>query len=361
MLSKRKNKAQMLKSTQRYIITTNDLNSFRFRILTDGLDWKLYKKNSILLFMHYRATGINTSEYKALGSVREIEIDDNGVVTGRLYFNDKYPPAVEMYDAYENGTYNMLSIGVEPIELSDDPEHMLPGQCGCTVTKGIVKEISCVDIGANTEACAVVLYDPSGKMITLSDQSLKSLIPSKTEKVNMKLLTLSAPALLAILKLADTATEAEANMAIQNLVTLADSQATTIQTLTGEKKEADDKAVKLETDLAAQVKLALDGKIETLVQGAIDNRKITADQKQHFVGLAATSYDSVEKILNGMTGTPTVKSQLSEDKGDKSAMRIAELVKLSFDVLFNNGGLAELKKLDLAAYETKKSEKFPKA
>lgn len=352
----------MHKSTKRYVITTNAVNAFGFRVLTSGIDLSLYNNNPVMLWMHTRAQGGSKNEVLPIGNVREIEVDHEGVMSGRLYFDDKDPFAVSLYEKYENGTLNMLSVGTQPIDVSDDPENMLPGQTGPTVMKSLMKEISCVDIGANVEAYAVALYDANDQLITLSDLNLKDLIP-QTQQTDMKLITLSAPAvagILAMLKLADSATEAETTAAIQNLVTLADSQKVALEALKTEKESSQQIATDLKSQLDDQVKLANTAKIETLVQGAVDARKITADQKSHFVTLAEGNFESVEKVFAAMAAAPTIQSTLADKGNGAAADEVAELIKLSWDELFNNGSLAKLHAGNPEAYKAKFVEKFGK-
>ncbi|MGB4774093.1 MAG: hypothetical protein WBP45_02880 [Daejeonella sp.] len=352
----------MLKTTKRYVITTNGINAFGFRVLSEGIDLSLYENNPLMLWMHFRAVGHKKDEVLPLGNVKEIQVDSNGVMTGRLYFDDKDKFAVSIYEKYENGTLNMLSLGTQPIDVSDNPDNLLPGQSGPTVMKSVLKEISCVDIGANPEAYAVALYDANDKLITLSDDSIRALILTK-QKTEMKLIHLSAPAILALLKLpAETATEAEATAAIQNLVTLADQQNAKIESLKAEKKTADETAAGLQTKLDEQVKLANTAKIETLVQGAVDARKITAGQKAEFVKLAEGNFESVEKLLNGMAGAATVQATLAAGGSVTDAQKeeLVTLTKLSFNELFNSGKLEKLKAADPETYKAKYKEKFGK-
>jgi hypothetical protein len=158
----------MLKTKKRYVITSNALNSQGFRILSEGIDWSEYNNNPIMLYMHYRATGQNKDEVRVIGNVRELQTDKNGVVTGQPYFNEKYPFAVDLFNDYEAGSYNMFSLAAQPLEWSTAPEHLLPNQLLGTVIRSIAKEISCVDIGSNPEAFGAVLYDKSGSLIKLS-------------------------------------------------------------------------------------------------------------------------------------------------------------------------------------------------
>lgn len=305
------------------------MNAYKFRVFTEGLDWKLYFNNPIMLWMHFRASGRDEKEVKPLGNVREIEIDlKTGEVTGRLYFNDLYPYAVEVYNMYENGTMNMLSLGVEPTEWSEDPDQMEPGQLYASITKGIVKEISCVDIGANAEAYGVALYDASGSQISLSDSSaIKNLLTPQIQNSNMKLTTLSAPAILTLLKLSDAATESEAVQAIQKLVTLADTQAGEITTLKSEKKQAED-------DLTALKTLSDNEKITTLANSGVGT-KYTKDAVPGLIKLATADYDTTKAHIEAM---PAFKS-LSDSFQDNNERdpELTELCKKTFIELFHLG------------------------
>lgn len=326
----------MLKTTKRYVITTNAVNAYKFRLLSLGLDWSLYDNNPIMLYMHRRATGQNKDEVQPLGNVREIEYDEaTGEYTGRLYFNPKDPFAVSVYEMYENGTMNMLSIGFEPVEMSEDPELMEPGQLYATITKAIVKEISCVDIGANAEACGVALYDASGKLITLSDTTtLKTFFKPLTTVESMKITTLAAPAILIALKLDENTTEAAVFSKITDLVTLADTQGKTIQTLTQEK-------TKVETDLAELVKLSNAEKITALVDGAVNDRKITEGQKAKWMKLAEGDFENAKSLLDDMAGSPALDKALhtGNESGDPEMKTLAAK---SYDELFLSGEIMKL-------------------
>ena len=338
----------MLKTTKRYVLTTNSLNSQGFRMLSEGLLWDLYYNNSVMLYMHYRPTGANKDEVRALGNVREIEFDADGTPTGRLYFNDKYDFARDIYEGYENGTYNMVSIGVLPLEWSDAPEDLLPGQLYPTVKSGIVKEISCVDIGSNSEALGVALYDEKGGIITLSD-NLK-IQPLKNDK--MKLITLTAET-AGLLLLADGSTPTDAHTAIQGLVTLADRLKTENTTLKTDKETAEAGKVESEKKYNDLVKLHSEEKLTSLVDGAVADGRITADQKPDFVKL---SFDVAEPILNKLPKNPSIISQLEAETS--KATIDPDYLKLSYSELDKANKLVKLKAENLDLFKTKFKEAY---
>lgn len=163
----------MLKTSKRYVINTNTVNNYGYRVISEGIDQTDYNNNPIMLWMHYRPTGESRDEVLCLGSVKEIMIDKQGTMTGQPYFDDSDTFAVSIYNKYENGTYNMLSLLAQPIEASTEPKDMIDGQTGPTFTKSKLKEISCVDIGGNPKAHGVALCDANGSIIRLADFQIK--------------------------------------------------------------------------------------------------------------------------------------------------------------------------------------------
>lgn len=340
----------MLRTTKRYIVTTEAKNALEFRVSTAGIDLSDYEKNPLLLFMHQRATG-KKDTVLPLGNGVDLKVE-NGEITCYLELDDTDPFAVAIYNKLENGTLRMLSAGLKP---KADAWAELDGEIW--LVSSLLKEISVADIGSNSEALAVVLYDQDDNLITLSDQGVNAFLPLKTQIHDMKLINLSAAAVFNILKLADTATEAEATTAIQNLVTLADSQKGIITSLTTEKETAEKNVTALQTKLDAEVKLALDTKIEALVQAAVNDRKITAEEKPEYIALAQGNFASVEKIIGLKAASPTLATALAGANGDNLS-ELGKLVALSYDELFSNGGLTKLKTLSVDAYKAKHKEKF---
>lgn len=55
-------------------------------------------------------------------------------------------------------------------------------------------------------------------------------------------------------------------------------------------------------------------KAEALVEGALAAKKITAEQKEHFVKLATADYESTKKVLDGMKAVELISSQLRGDE-----------------------------------------------
>jgi len=169
----------MLKSSKTFVITTEAVNSFGFRVLTAGVDLSQYQKNPILLWMHQRANSPDKNAVLPLGIMTDLKVINNQI-SGVPNFDEKDDFAMSIYNKVENGIINMASPGLLPIEMSDAPELMKPGQTQPTVTKSVLKEVSLCDIGSNPEALAIALYDVNGSKINLSAQTVKNLNLSTT-------------------------------------------------------------------------------------------------------------------------------------------------------------------------------------
>ena len=203
--------------------------------------------------------------------------------------NDEFAKKIE--SKWENGFLRMASAGIEIIETSDAPEYLLQGQTRRTITRCRLEEVSIVDIGGNDEA--LQLYDPSGKVLKLSageDSDVlpllalnKETIPAETDpdgdadNQTNKLTQSMNKEILQLLGLPDTATEQDAVGALHLL------------------KDKADKAEKL--TLAS---------ITAIVDGAIAERRITGDKKDHFVNLGKTAgIDALRETLSLMR--PVIK------------------------------------------------------
>lgn len=157
----------MKRTSKRYVISTSALNCYSYRVLTNGIDYSQYLNNPILLWMHNRANSNDRNQILPLGRVIDLRVEGDAL-TCYLEFDETDTFAMSIFNKYENGTLNMLSLGAKPLEWSDAPEMMLQGQTQPTFTKVKMLDVSCVDIGGNDEAFACQLYDKNDCKIELS-------------------------------------------------------------------------------------------------------------------------------------------------------------------------------------------------
>lgn len=310
-----KQKRQMKRATKRVIVISESVNGYGFRVLTDGIDLTQFEKNPLMLWMHLRAfNGV-----LALGNVIELKREDHPelgkIITGLPVFDDTDEFAMRIYEKYENGTYRMASAGLIPIDWSEEPEYLVTGQRGATLVKSKMQEISLCDIGGDDNALQVALYNDAAELIELSLNGENPSIPLITNPLinnEMKIIQLSAEKAAVLLGLKDTDSPAVYEAKIAEVVQLAQTQKTEIEKLAQEKADEEAKVIKLTSDLEAAKKAETDNKIETMVQLAVDARKITPDEKAAYVALAAKDFESVKTILDAKAGAATVQETISK-------------------------------------------------
>lgn len=248
------------------IISTSGLNCYGSRVLTSGIDLTQYKRNPVLLWMHRRSFN---GKDMPIGRMENLRIDGDRLI-GTPVFDKKDEFARQIADKWENGFLRMASAGIEIVETSDAPEYLLQGQTRATITRCKLEEVSIVDIGGNDDA--LQLYGTDGKLMTLASGENCDHLPLLLNKehaecpesgltnINQNKNNIMNKEILQLLGLSETASEQEAVSALRLL------------------KEKADKAESLQ--LAS---------INALVDGAVADKRITADKKEHFVKLGKTS------------------------------------------------------------------------
>lgn len=243
------------------IISTSGLNCYGGRVLTSGIDLTQFQKNPLLLWMHRRSFD---RDAMPIGRIDNLRTDGDRLIGTPVFDqNDEFAKKIE--SKWENGFLRMASAGIEIIETSDAPEHLLQGQTRRTITRCRLEEVSIVDMGGNDEALPLLAPekkdDPSG---TAPDGKDNNQTNKSTQSMNKEILQL--------LGLSETATEQEAVGALRLL-----------------KEKAD----KVETLQLAS--------ITAVVDGAIAEKRITADKKEHFVNIGkAAGIDSLRTTLSLM-------------------------------------------------------------
>lgn len=279
------------------IITSNGLNSYGSRVLTEGGDLRQYERNPVLLFMHNRAF---SRENLPIGRMEGLRIDGDRLIGTPVFdLNDEF--AKRIADKWENGFLRMLSAGIEIIETSSDAGVMLPGQTRPTITRWKLVEVSVVDIGANDEALR--LYDQAGAMLKLASGIDNEVLPLLKEREDNQLIikTTMNKELLTLLGLQEGATDEQV-----------------LATVRGLKEKAD----KVEAMTLAN--------ITAIVDEAVTTKKITADKKDHFVNLGkAAGIDSLRETLSLMKPVQKPTEVIVERTDNVAGASDAKFAKLS--------------------------------
>lgn len=264
-------------------LTNDTLNSYGYRVLTDGVDITQYERNPILLYMHNRG--------KAIGLIKDIS-KENGEITGELAFDEATELSTQCKKQWEFGSLRMVSIGFEVIETSEAAELIVPGQRYATVTKARLIEVSLVDIGANNDA---IRLHKDGQLITLSEGG-DCPLPRLNHKPTNNQPQMDIKTLALTLGLPETADEAAVNAKLAELKTAND----------------DVENIRRENE---QLKLS---QVTAAVDAAIAAKKIPAEKKQHFLDLGkSVGIETLNATLDAITPAPKLSGTLqTEPAGD---------------------------------------------
>jgi len=120
-----------------FIVSTSAWDAHGERIDVEGINFKDFKKNPVVLWGH---DGFNLPIAKATKIWK-----DNGKLMARALFDSSDEFAMKVYDKIKNGFLNAVSIGGMVEEWGSD---------GVTIAKLNMKEFSVVSIPANPQALA---------------------------------------------------------------------------------------------------------------------------------------------------------------------------------------------------------------
>ncbi|WP_103915122.1 HK97 family phage prohead protease [Xylanibacter ruminicola] len=289
-------------------ISNSSLNSYGTRVLTEGLDISQYEKNPVLLYMHQRG--------KVIGYVTDIKREGDDL-TGELVFDEVTDLSKQCKAQFEKGSLRMVSMGADILELSEAPEHIVQGQTRPTVSRSKLREVSVVDIGSNDDALRLT-YE--GKTLELGaglecglpalKETTDAAKPLTKEKKNMELKDIALK-----LGLAETASEADVTAKITEL--------------TGQQNQ--------EVNLAAQIKILKEendglklAAIEQLVDGAIADKKVSADKKNHFVELGKkVGSEELKALFAEMQPAVKLSTVIGNEGGGQDMGQHADAKKLS--------------------------------
>lgn len=310
------------------------LNSYGFRIITNGIDISDFIDNPIMLYDH------NTEE-PPIGTWTKLS-KQNGEMTAEPVFDDQDDDAVKIMNKCKKGIIKMSSIGVIPLAWSNDPADMIADQDMPTLLKCKLKEISITPFGA--VKTAVRLYDDKGKILKLNESEIKDLIKQSmnnnlninTEKQmeqNQFVITLRAA-----LGLQDV-TEADLLKHViginnENVKLKADNQTLVTQ----------NEGLKTNAETAEK---------EVILQKAVDEKKITLKEKEVYVKLSIAD-------INEVVGSKKVAVNLKEFASTASAGTATDLLKMSWKELDEKGKLEDLKKSNLEVFKEKFKTEFGK-
>jgi hypothetical protein len=225
-----------------FVVSDESINSYGFRVLTDGIDLKQFKKNPIMLYMHKRNTWEPTGD-EVIGRWENIR-KEKGKLLADAVFDEENEFAKKIASKVKGGFIKMASIGIVKKEVSTEKKHLKSGQTRATVTKSNLNEISIVDMGGNDNA--LKLYKDNGDDFKIEELNIKT--------QNMKDYKVFALAL----GLEADATENEVLSEIATLQKDKKTAETIVETLAQAEKEAKETEAK-DIIAGASAKLKLEG------------------------------------------------------------------------------------------------------
>lgn len=134
----------------KFIVNTNNVNEYGYRVLTEGIDYKQYLKNPVVLYQHERFTN-DFKGSEVIGRCLALHVVDDKLIAD-IEFDQADPYAKKIEGKVERGYVRMASMYADVKATSTNPADILPGQTLETVTQCKLVEISIVDIGGNDAA-----------------------------------------------------------------------------------------------------------------------------------------------------------------------------------------------------------------
>jgi len=303
-----------------FVLHDESVNTYGFRMLTSGANLEEFRKNPVLFLNH--------KDWELpIGRWENIRIEGTRILADAV-FDENDKEAIKVMKKVETDFVRMASIGAwPPEEVSDAPELKLPGQTMPTVTRWTVREASVVTIGANHNA--LVMYDrQTGKQIDLTDATsvvrlMDINIHSNTENMNENL--------KGVLKLQDSATEADIVGAVKTLIANNDRLSEENRVLKEEKAEQE--RIRMEAQRAEGV---------ALVDAAVKDGRIDAAGRNAYLAFFDKDFESAKAVLAAIPHRKSVVSQIDAAKGQQQT-ELADLASKTWDELDRAGRLVELK------------------
>lgn len=142
-----------------FVIADEKVNRKKWRMLLGGLSLENFEKNPVACVQH-------DTWRPSIGRWENLRVE-GGELKGTLVFDTNDPEAVKLYWKYKDGYMSAVSLHILPLEESDAPELLLPGQVYPTITKSELLEVSVVTLPGNANAVKLLNLDGSEYQLNL--------------------------------------------------------------------------------------------------------------------------------------------------------------------------------------------------
>lgn len=315
---------------KRIKISDESVNGRGFRILTNGIRLDRYKKNPVLLYMHERGT--------VIGQIRDLQIED-GALTGEPWFDEATELSRQAKEQYEAGSLCACSMGIDVLEVEEMAAAVVAGEPETipTVTSCELFEVSLVDVPEN--ANTVTLRHDGSDIDVPELVTLCKAVSSASTVLHGAGDYLEEIGVLLGLSGADGGGVLNGDAIVAGVKALL-SKADTSSALALETANAELLNVRCELSaLQAEHERVLLRYIEKAVSRAIDEQRIVAGKRDHYIALGKqVGLDVLEGILEDIprpvriveTLNSAVRDRPSGPDGWKklSDVPVGELVRL---------------------------------
>lgn len=211
---------------KRFTVSTEDVNTYGFVVLTSGIDLSVAEKNCPAFYDHNYWQG-------TIGHWEDFKIEGTNLTA--LFVSEGITDfEKEIIKKIEAGDVKGASGGFDDKEWSSDVSQMKTGQTKPTLSKSSLFEISVTPLPGNQSAISL---KKDNEPIRLSAANVKNIIPQIKQEPDMKAIAVK-------LGLADTATESEIIKAIDNVLLTRDGNDAVVKEILEKESEGLDKEQK---------------------------------------------------------------------------------------------------------------------
>jgi len=226
---------------------------------------------------------------QVIGTLTDIQ-KEHGEITAQLNFDEASELSQRCKKQWEFGSLRMVSVGIDILEWSDDPNLAVEGQTMATITKSKLTEVSVVDIGANDDA---IRLNYQGHQLTLSAGGACPL-PSLYNQSNQPQSTYPTEMDTKVLALKLGLPEGADETAIYAKIDEIKATSTEVETLRAEKEAV------------------IQREVEALVDGAVAEKKIELKMRDHFLQLGkSVGADNLRTTFQSMSPREKLSATLN--------------------------------------------------
>jgi len=276
-----------------FVIVDDSVNRYGYRILVEGINLDGFLKNPVCPLQH------NTYDV-SVGRWKNLKVE-GGRLTGTLEFDGDDESAVKLYNKYKKGYMNAVSLAIIPIEESDDPMYLLPGQKYPTVTKSELLEVSLVTVPGQKNAVRLVKPDGTAYQLSLLTKNRSMENEKNLEQLQQELAEarrLNAENLVKLHKARGVVQDEEE----QSLITLALTDYKSVSQLLEARKTNGS------NDLAKQ-----------LVALHAERLGLTAEEVAFYEKAATADYEGTRRVLEARKGKDALDTFLLNMKSTPAA------------------------------------------